>query len=111
MLYLIVMTLSSLCAVVSFYMVWIILGVPDKQGVWLFLAFGCFFFIPVLMAVIEALSRYFSPLRREDSSLNRGLFCTRKMQPAFVSHWKLMTMIIVAIIAVLAAILKTIFIR
>ncbi|HEX7549939.1 MAG TPA: hypothetical protein VF579_05140 [Candidatus Methylomirabilis sp.] len=112
MLYWIGMTVAGLCATFSFYMAWVMLEAGDTRGgPWLFGAFGSFFAIPICIAIIKAAAKRIPLFGRIDRALDRGLVGTEKPRPPFVPHWQMMTMIVIAIIGILAAILLPIFIR
>jgi len=110
-MYWIGMTVAGLCASASLYMAWVIWEAGDTGGFWLFLAFGCFFAIPICIAAIKAVASRILLFKRIDQALSRGLFGTRKAQPTFVPHWQMMTMIIIAIVGILAAIIIPLFAR
>ena len=105
-------TVTGLCAAFSFYTALVMLEAGDTRGgAWLFGAFGCFFAIPICIAIIKAAAKQIPLFGRIDRALGRGLFGTEKPRPPFVPHWQMMTMIVIAIIGILAAIVVPIFIR
>jgi hypothetical protein len=105
------MTVAGICAVFSLYSAWAVWDAGDTRGVWLFLAFGISFAIPVAAAVILRVARRTRAFGWIDRALSRDLFGSRKPRPTFVPHWQTMAMIALAILGILAAILIPLFTR
>jgi hypothetical protein len=110
-LYRIGMAVAGLCAALSFFTAWVMLEAGDTRGPWLFVAFGCFFAVPICIAAVQAAANRIPLFGRIDRALGRGLFGAEKPRPTFVPHWQLMTMIVLALLGILAAILVPIFTR
>jgi hypothetical protein len=107
-LYWIGMTVAGLCAAFSFYTAWVMLEAGDTGGLWFFVAFGCFFAIPICVSLLKAAASRIPLLGRIDRALGRGVGA-KKPRPTFVPHWQMMTMIVLAVIGILVAILVPIF--
>jgi hypothetical protein len=104
------MAVAGLCAGFSFYTAWVVWGAGDTGEVWLFLAFGGLFAIPLCLAGIKAAAGRIPLFGGIDRALGRGVG-TDKPRPTFVPHWQMMAMIGLAILGILAAILIPLFVR
>lgn len=102
-MFLILMVSTSLIAMVCLYLVYLAICTGDESGAWLFAAFAFLFGLPALAAGARSLRkrvRGVSACDREEAA------------PAavrFVPHGQLMTMIIAALLAIVLAIVLSVF--
>lgn len=100
-----VIVVTGICTLFSLYMALLAFKNNDS-GIFLFAAFGLFFGIPFIYALIKVISGRWAFLKRMDEKISE----TPK-PVSFVPHWFIMAAIMIAIIAVLAAIFIPIFTR
>ena len=94
----IVIIVSGICTLFSFYMV-VLAYRNNDRSVFLFASFGLFFGIPFLISVIKALSNRSVLLKRIDEKISG------KPEPVrFVPHWFMMTAIIIIGLVILVSI-------
>ncbi|RJP59280.1 MAG: hypothetical protein C4549_02600 [Deltaproteobacteria bacterium] len=90
----IVIIISGICAVFSFYMAFLAFRNGDSSA-FLFSSFGLFFGIPFIISLIKAFSK-------------RGALKPEPQPVRFVPHWFMMTAIIVTGLVVIVSILISI---
>jgi hypothetical protein len=105
------MAVAGLCAGFSFYTAWAMLEAGDTRGPWLFVAFGCLFAFPIFAATIKAAARRIPLFGRVDRVPDRGVSTANTPRSAFVPHRQMMTLIALALLGILAALLVPILVR
>ena len=105
MLYWLMMIVFSICASLSFYLAYLAIAAGD--GPWLFLGFGLFFSILPVVAAVKTLAKKIPYFRR----IENALVAEPRQRTTFVPHGTMMTLIIIAAIAILAAILVPLVFR
>jgi len=93
---------TGLCA----YLIYFGVAVGDSNGIWLFVALGSLFGIPLLAMIIRIAGRH----SRLFGHMDRKLMGTAEAyRPHFVPHWFLMTCICVLGFVIVLAILQAVF--
>ncbi len=100
------MIVCGICVTASLYLVY--LAYREGEGIpWLFVAFGALFGIPLIMGLIRVSGRRSALFKRLDEKF------TGKTEPkaVFVSHWFIVTAIIITVILILGAILTPLLVH
>jgi magnesium-transporting ATPase (P-type) len=101
----IVIIVTAICSLFSFYMALLALR-NDDNGVFLFMALGLFFGVLFIFSLLQVASGRWSFLKRIN-----GKISGEPKPVSFVPHWFMTAAIIITVICVLAAIFIPIFIR
>jgi hypothetical protein len=99
--YNIFIAVSSTISLICFYLVYMAIGAKDQGGTWLFASFALFFGAPFLDAIIKIIKKHITGRNDAEEQLPQSMH--------FVPHWQMMTLIIIAILAILLAILLPLF--
>jgi hypothetical protein len=95
--YKIFIAVSSVISLICLYLVYMAIDAEDQSGAWLFASFALFFGAPLLDAIIKILKKNIISSDNAEGQLPQSV--------RFVPHWQMMTMIIIALLAVLLIIL------
>ncbi len=94
----IIVVISSLVAAACFYLVYMAYEAQDHGGLWFFAAFGLMFAALPLADIGKRLTRKKFP-RLYDRIAGK-----EKARATFVPHWQMMSMIVIAVVAILLSI-------
>jgi len=87
--------LSAVC----FYSASVSRSGQDSQGFWMFLAFGAFFFLPMVLVIINLISQHSKAFKQIYDKL-AGI--DSPQTPRFVPHWFMMTAGVIVLICFLS---------